>query len=100
MSHFTRRAALVLGGTALIAAGRRARAENEQQRLVDRARLALEEFLDDGNFARMRVYVQNAQAALLFPELLKAGLIVGVEAGAGMMLVRDQASGGWSNPAF
>jgi lipid-binding SYLF domain-containing protein len=100
MSQLTRRAALLVGGAVMLARARPALAEEEQQRLVDRARLALEEFLADTNFAKMRVYVQNAQAVLVFPELLKAGLIVGVEAGAGVMLVREEASGSWSQPAF
>lgn len=73
---------------------------SEQERLVERAKLALEEFLADSNFDKMRIYVQNAQAVMIFPELLKAGLIVGVEAGSGIMVVRDEASGSWSNPAF
>jgi lipid-binding SYLF domain-containing protein len=100
MREVTRRAALLVAGAVILAAQRPALAEEEQQRLVERARLALEEFLSDPNFAKMRVYVQNAQAVMIFPELLKAGLIVGVEAGAGVMLVRDEATGHWSNPAF
>ena len=75
-------ATFLLGATLLLGgAARPALADNDQQRLVDRARLALDEFHDDGNFEKMRVYIQNAQAVAVFPELLKAGLIVGVEAG-------------------
>ena len=45
---------------------------NGQERVVVRARIALDSFLDDPNFAEMRVYVQNAYAVLIVPELLKA----------------------------
>ncbi|HMR32491.1 MAG TPA: lipid-binding SYLF domain-containing protein [Geminicoccaceae bacterium] len=73
---------------------------NDQQRLVERARLALDEFHDDPSFEVMRVYVQNAQGIAIFPELLKAGLIVGVEAGSGLLMVRNESTGAFGDPAF
>lgn len=73
---------------------------DDQQRLVERARLALDEFHDDPNFEVMRVYVQNAQGIAVFPELLKAGLIVGVEAGSGLLMVRNESTGAFGDPAF
>lgn len=71
-----------------------------QQRVVERARLALDAFLDDPNFGDMRVYVQNAYAVLIVPEMLKAGFIFGAEHGIGVLLVRDPQSGAWGQPAF
>lgn len=101
MLPITRRfAAAGLAAAALGAALRPALADNDQQRLIERARLALGEFYDDPNFELMRVYVQNAQAVAIFPELLKAGLIVGVEAGSGVLMVRNEATGAWGDPAF
>jgi lipid-binding SYLF domain-containing protein len=93
---------ILLGSLTLVALGLAAgrASASDQQRMVDRARLALEEFLADKNFEQMRVYVQNAQGVMVFPELLKAGLIVGVEAGGGVLLVRDEATRAWGNPAF
>jgi SH3 domain-containing YSC84-like protein 1 len=66
-----------------------------QQRVVERARLALDSFLDDPQFEYMRVYVQNAYAVLIVPEVLKAGFFLGAEYGVGVLLVRDSQSGGW-----
>lgn len=100
LSMNRRLAAAGLAAAALGMALRPARAETDQQRLVERARLVLGEFYDDSNFELMRVYVQNAQAVAVFPELLKAGLIVGVEAGSGLLVVRNEASGAWGDPAF
>jgi lipid-binding SYLF domain-containing protein len=77
-----------------------ARAEGEQQRLVDRARIVVEEFLADPNFQRMRVYVQNAYAVIVVPDLLKGGFFVGAEYGQGVLLARDIRSGAWSDPVF
>jgi lipid-binding SYLF domain-containing protein len=71
-----------------------------QQRVVERARLALDSFLDDLQFEYMRVYVQNAYAVLIVPEVLKAGFFLGAEYGVGVLLVRDSQSGGWGQPAF
>jgi lipid-binding SYLF domain-containing protein len=71
-----------------------------QQRVVERARLALDSFLDDPQFQYMRVYVQNAYAVLIVPEMLKAGLFLGAEYGVGVLLVRDPQSGNWGQPAF
>jgi SH3 domain-containing YSC84-like protein 1 len=71
-----------------------------QQRVVERARLALDSFLDDPQFQYMRVYVQNAYAVLIVPEMLKAGFFFGAEYGTGVLLVRDAQSGNWGQPAF
>jgi lipid-binding SYLF domain-containing protein len=71
-----------------------------QQRLVDRARLALDSFVDDPNFEQMRVYVQNAYGVLIVPDMLKAGFFFGGEHGVGVLLVRDPQTGRWGQPAF
>jgi lipid-binding SYLF domain-containing protein len=74
---------------------------NGQQRVVERARLALDAFLDDpAILEEMRVYVQNAYAVLVVPELLKGGFVFGAEYGIGVLLVRDPATGSWGQPAF
>jgi SH3 domain-containing YSC84-like protein 1 len=71
-----------------------------QQRVVERARLVLDAFLDDPNFEEMRVYVQNAYGVLIVPEMLRAGFFFGAEHGIGVLLVRDVETGGWGQPAF
>ena len=83
----------------LVMAGSRAQAA-EQQRLVDQSRLVVEEFLDNPDYAKMRVYVQNAYGILIVPDLLKGGFIVGGQYGTGVMLARDPQTGLWSEPAF
>lgn len=98
MSALSRRLLLASAGLVAVAGG--ARAEGEQQRLIDRARIVVEEFLADPNFQRMRVYVQNAYAVLIVPDLLKGGFVVGAEYGVGVLLARDVRSGAWSDPVF
>jgi lipid-binding SYLF domain-containing protein len=89
-------------GVALFAlSGAPAQAKTDgQERVVERARLALDSFLDDPNFDYMRVYVQNAYAVLVVPEMLKGGFFFGAEYGVGVLLVRDPQTGNWGQPAF
>ena len=73
---------------------------NDQQLVVDKARIVVESFLNDPDFEQMRVYVQNAYGVLIIPDLLKGGFFIGVEHGTGVLLARDPQSGDWSQPAF
>lgn len=87
-------AAMAGGATALHAQ------TNQPQLLVDQATSTVDAFLLDDNFQGMRVYVQNAFGVLIFPDLLKAGFVVGAEYGNGVMLTREIRSGAWGPPAF
>jgi lipid-binding SYLF domain-containing protein len=73
---------------------------SDQQQLVERSRLVLDAFLSDSQFKDVRVYVQNAYAVLIMPQMLKAGFLFGVNYGTGILLVRDPQSGEWGQPAF
>jgi lipid-binding SYLF domain-containing protein len=84
----------------MAAAPGRAQAQERQQLIVDKARIVVETFLNDPQFAKMRVYVQNAYGVLIIPDLLKGGFFIGVEHGTGVLLGRDPMSGAWSQPAF
>ncbi len=91
----------VLALTLMAVVGPAAQAKTDgQQRVVERARLALDAFLDDPNFGQMPVYVQNAYAVLIVPDLLKGGFLFGAEYGIGILLVRDPQTGAWGQPAF
>ena len=73
---------------------------SRSERLVEQSRLVLRDFLEDQQYQRMRVYVQNAYAIMIVPDLLKGGFLAGAERGTGVMLVRDPTTGGWGQPAF
>ncbi len=101
MLHRARRSFLLSAAAASLVPLRLAGAQaNEEQLVVDRARIVVEAFLNDPDFARMRVYVQNAYGVLIIPDLLKGGFFIGVEHGTGVLLARDPQSGAWSEPAF
>jgi lipid-binding SYLF domain-containing protein len=90
-------------GLALVAlagcAGRAPRV-GEEQALVDRATLTVNDVFGDGNdrlnAARL---LRRARAVLVCPRIFKAGFIVGGE-GGGCVLVGRDAAGSWSSPAF
>jgi SH3 domain-containing YSC84-like protein 1 len=82
-------------------AGQPAQAQpSEQQQLIERSRLVAEAFLTDPQFEDVRVYVQNAYAVLIMPQVLKAGFLIGANYGTGVLLARDPQSGAWGDPAF
>ena len=88
--------ALVMTGLA----GQPAQAQSEQQQLIERSRLVLDAFLSDPQFEPVRVYVQNAYAVLIVPQMLKGGFLIGANYGNGVLLARDPQSGAWGDPAF
>jgi len=90
---------LGLGGCAGPASSVKASAARSE-RLVEESRLVLRDFLDDERYQRMRVYVQNAYAIVIVPDLLKGGFLAGAERGTAVMLVRHPTTGGWGQPAF
>ena len=72
----------------------------EEQALVDRATLTVNEVFGEGNdrlnAARL---LRRARAALICPRVFKAGFFFGGENGACVLVGRD-AAGSWSSPAF
>lgn len=73
---------------------------DEAQDLVDKARLSIEAILADSNLGEMRELFDQAKGVLLVPERVKVGFFLGGEAGDGVLLARDEATGAWSYPAF
>ncbi|HEX2113822.1 MAG TPA: lipid-binding SYLF domain-containing protein [Alphaproteobacteria bacterium] len=76
-----------------------AMAQQAEQEIVDKARLALEHLRNDPDHPTLNNVLARAKAVLIIPSLLKAGFILGGEGGSGVLLARG-ASGEWSAPAF
>jgi SH3 domain-containing YSC84-like protein 1 len=103
--HLSRRRAILLGTAAVLAGlggsvSVLAQSPSDQQRLIDRARIVIEEFQIDPNFTTVPIYVQNAYALLIVPDMLQGGLFIGAEHGVGVLVARDPVSGAWGDPAF
>lgn len=73
---------------------------DEQQNLVDKARITLDSFAEAQGMAEMRTLMVRARAVLIVPQFLKIGYVLGGAGGSGVLLARDPKTGVWSAPAF
>lgn len=72
----------------------------KQQLLVDQARIIFKSFMIDKNMAWFRKHMHKAKGFLIIPELLQGAFFVGGSGGRAVLVVKDQATGDWSQPAF
>jgi lipid-binding SYLF domain-containing protein len=75
-----------------------ARAQTEQQALVDRATLTVQDMFSPANAGEARSLLHQAKGALICPQIFKAGFIVGGQGGGCVLVGRGAA--GWTPPAF
>jgi lipid-binding SYLF domain-containing protein len=74
-------------------------AQGDEQTLVDRSTLALQEMMNQTVSQDPKVMLQRSRAVMICPRVFKAGFILGGEGGACALLARA-ANGTWSYPAF
>ena len=74
--------------------------ESEAQGIVDKARVTFSGFMKDKNYTWLHQNLKHARGVLIYPQILKAGFFLGGSGGTGVLLVKDKASGTWSQPAF
>jgi lipid-binding SYLF domain-containing protein len=85
---------------ALLLAGAPALAQQEQQTLVDRATLAVQEIMTSGDRPQdAQEFLRRARAVMVCPRIFRAGFILGGEGGTCVLIGRD-GGGSWSSPAF
>jgi lipid-binding SYLF domain-containing protein len=68
--------------------------------LVQKAQVTINAFAANPDYASLRPALGKAKAVLIFPQILKAGFILGGSGGSGVLLVRNEKTGTWSGPAF
>jgi lipid-binding SYLF domain-containing protein len=90
-------AALLLAGPAV---GAFAADIDDARSIVEKARLTFGDFLRDDHYRSMRDHIQNARGVLIYPQVLKGGVIIGGSGGTGLLLVREHKEGDFSCPAF
>lgn len=78
-----------------------ARAQSEQQTLVDRATLTVQETLQANSGPESDVHrmLRRSRAVMVCPRVFKAGFFIGGSGGGCALLARD-GHGNWSYPAF
>jgi len=76
-------------------------ANGEEQALVDRATLTVQEMLSgsEGPQTDAVGLLRRARAVMVCPRIFRAGFIVGGQGGSCVLMARDGA-GSWSSPAF
>jgi lipid-binding SYLF domain-containing protein len=75
-------------------------ASTEQQQLIDKAKLTAEAFAADPQQKEIREWVKSSKGVFIVPQLLRGALVFGGIGGGGILLIRDEKSGEWSQPAF
>nr|WP_298685469.1 lipid-binding SYLF domain-containing protein [uncultured Dongia sp.] len=70
-----------------------------QQELIDKSRISFEKLIGSYEFGELPGYLKRAKAVMIFPDIFKAGFVIGGEGGNGVLMVRDPSKG-WSQPAF
>lgn len=97
MIRFLALAALSVFG--LVQSSCSAKAQGEQQTLVDRATLTMQEMMTQTVSSGPRDLLRNARAVMICPQIFKAGFFLGGE-GGNCVLVARGGNGAWSYPAF
>jgi SH3 domain-containing YSC84-like protein 1 len=107
MRYITDKSMLRLLGGLVIAAGLTitmmltiSSASTEQQQLIDKAKLTVQAFAADPQQAEIREWVKSSKGVFIVPQLLRGAFVFGGTGGSGILLVRDEKSGEWSQPAF
>jgi lipid-binding SYLF domain-containing protein len=70
-----------------------------QQSIIDRSAAALASMRSSGKFRMLDDYLKSAAGVMIFPRLVKAGLLLGGEGGNGVLVARGP-DGSFSAPAF
>lgn len=72
----------------------------DQQVLVDKAVIALNEFQAAPEMSTYRDALKDAKGVLVVPGLFKGGILLGGSGGKGVYLDHDPETGAWRGPAF
>jgi len=86
-------ALFLLGNSAAFAAP-----SPEENQLIDRAAVTVQQMRQDPAFDRARAQLRSAKGVLVVPALVKGGFIFGAEGGNGVLMQRN--ADGWSPPSF
>jgi lipid-binding SYLF domain-containing protein len=76
-------------------------AAGEQQQLVDKAKMTVDAFASDPNGGpAIRDMKGEAKGLFIVPQFLRGAFVFGGAGGSGVLIVRDEKTKKWSEPAF
>lgn len=93
-------AAIAMAAATFISVPAHASDASEATELANKAVLTLQSFASDKDFATVGPALARAKGVLIYPQVLKAGFILGGSGGSGVLMVRDEKTGKWFGPAF
>ncbi len=70
------------------------------QEIVDNALATFVNFMGDPKYTWLHENLRDARALLIYPQVIKGGFLIGGSGGTGVLLVRDEKTGDWSQPVF
>ncbi|MBC6497878.1 MAG: lipid-binding SYLF domain-containing protein [Alphaproteobacteria bacterium GM7ARS4] len=71
----------------------------QAEEILQECVISVKRLLADAENTRLRQRLRNAKGIMIFPSILKAGFLIGVEGGRGVMVVKRK-NGNFSHPAF
>lgn len=74
--------------------------QQEAQGIVDKAKVTFNGFMRSKDYTWLHSHLKHAKGLLIYPQVLKAGFLIGGSGGTGVLIVKDAKTGDWSNPAF
>ncbi len=74
--------------------------KTEARSIIDKSKGVLTDLMGEEAYSWLHGYLKTAKGVIIFPQVLKAGFFLGGSGGTGVLLVHDDATGTWSEPAF
>ncbi|MBP6777760.1 MAG: lipid-binding SYLF domain-containing protein [Piscinibacter sp.] len=101
----SRRALTATGAALAVAAAfaslpARADDMSDAKGVVDKATATVNAFAADKDYVALPQLLKKAKGVLVYPQIIEGGFIIGGSGGTGVLLVRDEKTGAFSNPAF
>lgn len=90
----------IMGLLAILAGPASAADKAEEEALVNDALATFNQFIADKDMGYLKDHLKDCKGILIVPSLIKGGFVFGASGGHGVLLVRDEKTGAWSEPAF
>jgi len=72
----------------------------DHQGRADKAHATFQSIMVDSNMAYLKVHLREAKGLIIMPSMRKAGFLIGGSGGSGVLIVKNDKTGQWSQPAF
>lgn len=74
--------------------------KTDAQSIVDKSKATLTDLVNDEHYTWLHEQLKTARGVIIFPQILKAGFFLGGSGGTGVLLIHNETTGTWSEPAF